>query len=170
MRNKLMFPALLILMLVVTACGSAAPTVMPATAMPATAKPATAAPATMAAQATPITPAIVNDSQNAAQGSILVDSMGMSLYMFTKDTPGSSTCYSTCASYWPPYLSNGAPVSGMGLTASLLGTTTRTDGTVQVTYNGWPLYHYAKDKLPGDTTGEGSKSTWYLVTPDGKQK
>jgi len=114
-------------------------------------------------------PAAINIGQNATLGSFLVDSLGMTLYVFTKDSPGMSTCYGTCASYWPPFLTNGMPVSGMGVTGSMLGTTTRTDGSVQVTYNGWPLYYYSKDKAAGDTMGEGVQSTWYVMTPAGMQ-
>lgn len=113
---------------------------------------------------------MVNVSQNATLGPILVDSMEMTLYIYTKDTPGTSTCYDKCATIWPPLLTNGAPTAGMGVTASLLGTTNRTDGTVQVTYNGWPLYYFDKDKATGDTNGEGVGSVWYVITPAGTQK
>ena len=50
-----------------------------------------------------------------------------------------------------------------------LGTTTRTDGTVQVTYNGWPLYYYVKDKAPGDVTGQDVGGVWYVVSAAGEQ-
>jgi predicted lipoprotein with Yx(FWY)xxD motif len=120
--------------------------------------------------ATPMLPATVDVSQNTPLGSFLVDSLGMTLYIFTNDTPGTSTCYSTCATFWPPLLTNGMPVAGAGVTDSLLGTTTRTDGSVQVTYNGWPLYYFSKDKAVGDTMGEGVQSIWYVMNPDGTQK
>jgi len=108
--------------------------------------------------------------QNATLGSFLVDSKGMTLYIFTKDTPNTSTCSGTCATKWPPLLTNGAPVAGTDVTASMLGTTTRTDGTVQVTYNEWPLYYFAQDMAAGDTNGEGVGSVWYVMTPAGMQK
>jgi predicted lipoprotein with Yx(FWY)xxD motif len=120
--------------------------------------------------ATPTGPALLNLGQNATLGSFLVDSAGMTLYIFTKDTPDTSTCYNTCATLWPPLLTNGAPTGGTGLTASMLGTTTRTDGTVQVTYNGWPLYTYSKDMAAGDTNGEGFASLWFVMTPAGTHK
>ena len=197
MKGKIFFSTLLVFSLVLSACASAAPT---ATAMPATVTPvipitgqstdtpvatampvatATAIPVTTAMpvatatampMATPMLPTAINISQNAALGSFLVDSMGMTLYVFTKDTPGTSTCYGICATYWPPLLTNGMPVAGAGVTDSMLGTTTRTDGSVQVTYNGWPLYHFSKDKAAGDTMGEGVQSTWYVMNPDGTQK
>jgi len=119
--------------------------------------------------ATSSSPAIVNVGQNAALGSFLV-SMGMTLYIYPKDTPNTSVCYDGCASLWPPFLTNGAPTAGMGVTACMLGTTTRTDGTMQVTHNGWPLNYFAKDKVAGDTTGEGVGSVWYVPTPAGMQK
>jgi predicted lipoprotein with Yx(FWY)xxD motif len=114
--------------------------------------------------------AVLVVGQNAALGSFLVDSKGMTLYLYTKDTPGTSNCYGGCATAWPPLLTNGAPTASDGVTASMLGSTTRTDGSVQVTYNGWPLYYYAPDKAAGDTTGEGKGTVWYVITPDGLQK
>jgi predicted lipoprotein with Yx(FWY)xxD motif len=182
MKNKIIYSALLVFMLVLSACGSAAQTAMPvSTAAPvipitnqATDTPASAvmpgATDTMVPPAAPTSPTVVNVGQNTTIGSFLVDSMGMTLYIYTKDTPGTSTCYGGCATIWPPLLTNGAPTSGMGVTASMLGTTTRSDGTVQVTYNGWPLYYFAKDKVAGDTTGEGVQSVWYVMTPAGTQK
>ena len=111
--------------------------------------------------------ALVNVGQSATLGTFLVDSKGMTLYLFTTDTPNTSTCYGPCAIAWPPLLTTGAPTAGTGVTASLLGTTTRTDGTTQVTYNGWPLYYFASDKAPGDTTGENVQNTWFVITPAG---
>ena len=115
-------------------------------------------------------PAVVNVGQTAALGSFLVDSKGMTLYLFTKDTPNTSACYGGCAIAWPPLLTTGAPTAGTGVTASMLGTTTRTDGTTQVTYNGWPLYYWINDKAAGDTTGENVQGVWFVITPAGVQK
>jgi predicted lipoprotein with Yx(FWY)xxD motif len=113
--------------------------------------------------------AVVDVGQSAALGSFLVDSKGMTLYLFTKDSPNTSNCYGSCAGYWPPLLTTGAPVAGTGVTASLLGTTKRTDGTLQVTYNGWPLYYYVSDKAAGDITGENVQNVWFVISPEGKQ-
>jgi predicted lipoprotein with Yx(FWY)xxD motif len=99
-----------------------------------------------------------------------VDSKGMTLYLNTRDTPGTSNCSGGCANAWPPLLTTGAPTARTGVTASLLGTTTRVDGTTQVTYSGWPLYYYANDKAAGDTTDEGVGTVWYVITPAGVQK
>jgi predicted lipoprotein with Yx(FWY)xxD motif len=65
-------------------------------------------------------------------------------------------------------LTTGDPVAGDGIDASKLGTTTRTDGTVQVTYNGWPLYYYVKDAQAGDVVGQGVGSVWYVISPAGE--
>ncbi len=73
--------------------------------------------------------ATVAVAQNGKLGQILVDGNGRTLYLFEADKGTSSTCYSSCASYWPPLLTGGAPQAGTGATASLLGTTKRTDGT-----------------------------------------
>jgi len=159
MKTKLMLFSLTILALIVSACASATP-VAPVTGL---SKGASGA-------ALPGGPAAVNVGQNAALGSFLVDSKGMTLYLFTKDTPNTSNCYGGCASYWPPLLTNGAPIAGTGVTASMLGSTKRTDGAIQVTYNGWPLYYYLSDKAAGDTTGENVQGTWFVVTPAGVQK
>lgn len=188
MKNKIFFTSMLVFALALSACASATPTVVPATAAPvipitgqstATMAPVAsampAATATMAPMATPTSPAAVNMSQDAALGSLLVNSSGMTLYLFTKDTAGTSSaaavsaCTGSCATLWPPLLTNGAPTAGSGVTASMLGTLTRPDGTVQVTYNGWPLYTFSQDMAAGDTNGQGVKSVWFAVNPDGMQ-
>jgi predicted lipoprotein with Yx(FWY)xxD motif len=182
MKTKIFYSTILIFALVLTACASATPTAMPATVAPvatampvATATMAPAATATMAPVATPTSPAVVNASQNTTLGSLLVNSSGWTLYVFTKDSAGTSStaavsaCTGTCASTWPPLLTNGAATAGTGVTASMLGTLTRSDGSVQVTYNGWPLYTYSKDMAAGDINGQGFKSLWYAITPAGMQ-
>jgi predicted lipoprotein with Yx(FWY)xxD motif len=105
---------------------------------------------------------------NMDLGSILVDSKGMTLYLFTKDTPNTSNCYEKCATAWPPLLTEGSPVAGEGIDAALLGTTNRTDGTVQVTYGGWPLYYYVKDLKAGEVTGQNVGEVWFVLSADGK--
>jgi predicted lipoprotein with Yx(FWY)xxD motif len=153
---------LVALTLLVTACGpQATPTAAPA---PTVAPTATSAPA-----AVPVTGGtVVNLGKNDKLGSFLVDSKGMTLYLFTKDTPNTSNCYDKCATAWPPLLTSGTPVAGDGVDASKFGTTTRTDGTVQVTYNGWPLYYYVKDKQPGDVVGQDVGGVWYVISPAGE--
>jgi predicted lipoprotein with Yx(FWY)xxD motif len=101
-------------------------------------------------------------------GDILVGPNGLTLYLFTQDAKGESTCYDACAQAWPPLLTEGNPVAGDGAKADLLGTTTRKDGKLQVTYNGMPLYYWAADKAPGDTTGQNVGSVWFVVNAAGE--
>ena len=89
-------------------------------------------------------------------GRILVDGKGQTLYLFQADRGTMSTCDGACASAWPPLLTKGTPNAGPGLPSSKLGTVKRSDGTTEVTYNGHPLYTFAGDSSPGQTTGEGS--------------
>jgi predicted lipoprotein with Yx(FWY)xxD motif len=86
------------------------------------------------------------------------------------DTGTSSNCYATCATIWPPVLTTGAAQAGAGANASLLGTTTRTDGKTEVTYAGHPLYYFVQDKAAGDTTGQGINGfggLWWVLSPSG---
>lgn len=100
-------------------------------------------------------------------GEVLVDGDGFTLYLFTNDSEGSSACTGGCASTWPPLTVDGEPSAGDGVDASLLGTITRDDGSTQVAYNGHPLYTYAPDEAPGDTTGQGVGGVWFALTPAG---
>ena len=101
-------------------------------------------------------------------GKVLTDSRDFTLYMFTVDKNGTSSCYAKCAAAWPPLLTTGAPKAGTGADAGLLGTTKRTDGTTQVTYNKLPLYYFTPDKAPGEVKGQGVKTVWWVVSADGK--
>ena len=87
-------------------------------------------------------------------GRILVDSKGITLYDFVKDKGTTSACYGACAALWPPLITKGKPVAGLGVRASLLGTTKRKDGKLEVTYNGHPLHHLVSYRKPGQTTGQ----------------
>jgi predicted lipoprotein with Yx(FWY)xxD motif len=103
-------------------------------------------------------------------GLILVNSRGHTLYLFAKDRNGKSACSGSCARFWPPLLSHGTPTSGPGVRASLLGTTRRSTGSLQVTYNRHPLYTYALDKQSGQTNGENNLAfgaRWYAVSAKG---
>jgi len=114
--------------------------------------------------------ATIATASDAKLGQILVDGKGMTLYLFVADTGSKSTCYTSCAQVWPPVLTNGAPQAGTGAQASLLGTTTRTDGKIQVTYSGHPLYYFAGDKKAGDATGQGIDNfggLWWVISPSG---
>jgi len=105
-------------------------------------------------------------------GRILVDSKGVTLYDFAKDKGAASTCYGACAALWPPLTTKGKPVAGHGVRASLLGTTKRKDGKLEVTYNGHPLYYFVTDKKPGQTTGQGLNqfgAPWWVLSAAGKE-
>lgn len=113
---------------------------------------------------------IVSVADNAELGEILVDVDGNTLYLFEKDKGGKSACYGACAAVWPPFATSGEPNAESDAEASLLGTTKRSDGGEQVTYNGFPLYTYVGDKMPGDTSGndfEQFGAEWYALTPAG---
>jgi predicted lipoprotein with Yx(FWY)xxD motif len=105
-------------------------------------------------------------------GSILVDNRGRTLYLFEKDKRGKSSCYGACATYWPPLLTRGTPAAEGGVKQSLLGVTRRASGVTQVTYAGHPLYRFAGDAKPGQTSGQNSHAfgaDWYVVSSAGKK-
>ena len=104
-------------------------------------------------------------------GKFLVDSQGRTLYLWEADKGSSSTCSGACAQAWPPLITKAAPKAGDGVKASLLGTTKRDDGTLEVTYDGHPLYYYVGDSTLGQTSGQGSDgfgADWWVVAPSGK--
>jgi len=105
-------------------------------------------------------------------GRILVDSKGITLYDFVKDKRGMSSCYDACAALWPPLITKGKPHVGRGVRASLLGTTKRKDGKLEVTYNHHPLYYFVTDTKPGQTTGQGVNQfggPWWVLSPAGTE-
>jgi predicted lipoprotein with Yx(FWY)xxD motif len=109
---------------------------------------------------------------NTSLGSILVNSNGRTLYLFRADVGAKSACTGACAAAWPPLVATSKPTAGNGLTASKLGTISRSDGSQQVTYNGHPLYLFSGDKKPGDVTGQGVTAfgaSWFALTPSGNQ-
>lgn len=106
----------------------------------------------------------VKISKKEGVGSFLVDTKGMTLYCFKKDTPGKSACEGDCVAKWPLYFRE-AVAAQDGLKAEDFGTITRADGQKQTTYKGLPLYYFSGDKNPGETAGQGVKDVWYVVTP-----
>ncbi|HEX3318216.1 MAG TPA: hypothetical protein VHR88_09365 [Solirubrobacteraceae bacterium] len=103
-------------------------------------------------------------------GTALVDGRGRTLYLFEADKGDSSTCNGACATLWPPDTVAAKPKAGPGIDAAKLGTTKRSDGTLEVTYNGHPLYRYAPDTKPGEATGQGLNqfgAKWYVVGAGG---
>ena len=109
---------------------------------------------------------------NSPLGRILVDSKGITLYDFVADKGTTSVCYGACAALWPPLLTHGKPIAGPGVRASLLGTTKRSDGKLEVTYGGHPLYYFVSDRKPGQTTGEGVNqfgAPWWVLSAAGTE-
>jgi predicted lipoprotein with Yx(FWY)xxD motif len=103
-------------------------------------------------------------------GMVLVDGGGRTLYLFEKDQPNQSACAGACAAAWPVDPSSGTPKAGSGVTASLVGTIKRGDGSTQVTYNHHPLYYYSGDSQPGQHNGQGLNAfgaAWFMVAPGG---
>jgi predicted lipoprotein with Yx(FWY)xxD motif len=147
--------------LVVAGCGSSSSSSSSGGASASTAPPKTAsgAPATIGVA-------------NTGLGKVLVDAQGRTVYLFKKDSGTTSACTGACASAWPPVRANGKPTAGSGANASMIGTTARSDGAGQVTYNGHPVYTFSGDQKPGDTTGQGVTAfgaSWFALTPSGNQ-
>lgn len=116
--------------------------------------------------------AVVAAATSPEVGLIIVDSRGFTLYDFHKDQGAKSACYGACAEVWPPLISEGKPQASQGAMASKLGTTKRTDGTTQVTYEGHPLYTYEADTKPGEAKGNDIDSfgaEWYALQPNGEE-
>lgn len=99
-------------------------------------------------------------------GTILVDGEGMTLYLFTQDSPNTSVCFDECLAAWS--ILEGEPTAGAGADDSKLGSFEREDGTIQATYAGWPLYFFAQDKAPGDVTGQAVNEVWWVLDADGE--
>lgn len=112
-------------------------------------------------------------AKSGGLGQFLVDGAGRSLYLFEKDKGSTSNCSGDCAKVWPPFTSSGPATAGAGAMSSLLGTTSRTDGSKQVTYHGHPLYYYVSDgSKAGSTAGQGLNqfgAGWYVLSPAGSK-
>jgi predicted lipoprotein with Yx(FWY)xxD motif len=100
-------------------------------------------------------------------GEVLVDANGMTVYGFTDDTEGTSTCEESCAAAWPPVLVEGTELPA-GLDPAVFSVVPRNDGTNQLKAGDWPLYTFAGDAAPGDTNGQGSDGVWFAVSPTGQ--
>jgi predicted lipoprotein with Yx(FWY)xxD motif len=101
---------------------------------------------------------------NQTHGPILTDTAGKTLYYFTNDQANVSNCYDQCATNWPPVVVTGQPIWPTAL-PGLFGTFARRDGAMQATYNGMPLYTYARDANVGDTTGHEVGDVWFIAEP-----
>ncbi len=104
---------------------------------------------------------------DSEHGEILTDADGMTIYFFANDTEGTSNCEGECLVNWPPVTVDGEPAAGEGVTAEL-GTTTGTDGSTQLTVNGFPAYYFIGDEAAGDTNGQGVGDVWWVFGADGE--
>jgi predicted lipoprotein with Yx(FWY)xxD motif len=129
-----------------------------------------AAPAAGSSSAAGASGATVISTATASGDTFLTDGSGRAVYLWVKDTGSTSVCTGACAGAWPPVTATGTPTASGSAKSSDLGTTNRSDGTKQVTYDGHPLYYYAGDPSAGTATGQGSDSfgaKWWLVAPSG---
>ncbi len=111
--------------------------------------------------------ATVSTAKVGDLGTVLVNGDGRTLYLFQSDSGSTSSCVDTCAGTWPALTTSGDASATSGADASMLGTTSRSDGSTQVTYNGHPLYTYSGDMAAGQANGEGFGDLWYAVTTQG---
>jgi predicted lipoprotein with Yx(FWY)xxD motif len=112
---------------------------------------------------------VVISTHKTSRGTVLTNAKGDTLYWFAIDTPTTSKCNGSCATYWPPVIGTATAAAGTSLPGKL-GTITRSNGQVQATYNGHPLYTYAADTAPGQIKGNGlnaSGGLWWAMTPTG---
>ncbi len=124
-----------------------------------------------------VSPTVLHSKQSSIYDEYLVDNAGHPLYLFKKDehenaSPKQVECKEACAAAWPPLMTSSAPSAVAPVKGTRLATIDRPDGSSQVTYNGWPLYRYAKDVGPEKVTGQGVKDfggKWYLVSPSGQE-
>jgi predicted lipoprotein with Yx(FWY)xxD motif len=149
MTRKLHWALLVAVVLGVAACGSSSTK--------------TTAPTTTATTV----PSTIKSATSATLGTILTDAQGNTLYRNTKEVGGTIACTGACTTTWPPLtVATGTTPTGGSLTGTV-ATVTRPDGTIQVTYDGEPLYHFSKDTAPGDTNGQGVGGIWFAVTTSG---
>jgi predicted lipoprotein with Yx(FWY)xxD motif len=122
---------------------------------------------TVAGAALPVT--VKSTTVSALDSTILVSASGRTLYHNSFEKKNVVKCTGSCAAQWPPLViaATAKPVAGPGVTASLLGTVKRSDGKLQVTYHGLPLYRYSGDKKAGDVKGQGAGGIWHALAPSG---
>ena len=153
--------------LLIAGCGGDEPATTAATDTLASSGPATSEPPPPTTPS-PATGTVVTTGDSEF-GEMLLDDRGQAIYLFDRETTSTPDCYDECAAAWPPVLTDGTPQAGGAAEPALLGTTQRTDGSVQVTYAGHPLYFYANEG-PGEVLCHNvflNGGWWYVVTPEG---
>ena len=123
--------------------------------------------ATTAPAATPPSAGPTVILSTTSLGKVLTDAAGLTLYRFAPDSAGKSACTGGCATVWPPLIVKDKPAGNADVPTSSLGTITRDDGSMQVTFFGHPVYHYAADAKAGDTGGQGFGGKWHVMGADG---
>ena len=162
--------AILILTLILAACSeapaasSAEETAAPTPTVEATPSASESAEPSESAEASGEAAVVTADSDF---GAILTDAAGMTIYFFANDTEGPSNCEGDCLANWPPVEAEDSPAAGEGVTAEL-GTIERSDGTRQLTVNGFPAYYFANDAAAGDVNGQGVGGVWWVFGADGE--
>jgi predicted lipoprotein with Yx(FWY)xxD motif len=163
MRKIISVAGLAAAALAVAACGSSASSSSSASS------PATSAPAAAGTSSAPAASSSGSALMARTIGGtqVVTNAAGLTLYWFAPDTSTTSKCTGSCATYWPPV--KGPATAGSGVTGTL-GTITRTDGSIQASYDGHPLYTYVGDTAPGQNKGNGlnlSGGLWYEMTVSG---
>jgi predicted lipoprotein with Yx(FWY)xxD motif len=165
--------AILLALLGLAACAPAAtpvsPTLAPTAAPPAVASATPVAALPVATAPIPVTGAnaMIKVARIQGFGLFLSDNAGRTLYAFANDTKDTSNCTGNCVQNWPPFTAPSLPQGDTGINMTLLGMSTRPEGTMQVTYDGHPLYYYSGDKNPGDVKGHGIGNVWHVLSPRG---
>jgi predicted lipoprotein with Yx(FWY)xxD motif len=113
---------------------------------------------------------MVVSAATASGATFLTDGAGRAIYLWVKDGTGKSMCEGSCAGAWPPVTTTGTVTGKNGVKSMDLKTLARSDGSMQVTYFGHPLYYFAGDSAPGQANGQGSNgfgAKWWLVSTSG---
>lgn len=154
--------------LVVAACAAGGPGEEGAPGTSPTVTPAPTLSPTVPASPTEAAGGSAINVASSAHGDHLVDAAGRALYLFTPDSPGTTTCFDECIANWPPLTAAaGGMAAGNGVSADLGSITRPDDGTLQVTVEAMPLYYFVGDAGPGDVNGQGVGGVWFLAGPDG---
>jgi predicted lipoprotein with Yx(FWY)xxD motif len=149
------------------ACGSSGTYTTPGTAAVAPVPTSVVAPAVSSTIAPPASPVQASITlEDTPLGNVLVDAEGRTLYAFTNDIAGASTCTGACAKAWSAAIVTGDAIAGPGITATLSLVDAPAGGKM-LKAGKWPLYRFAGDAAPGETNGQGSGGVWFVVKADG---